>query len=320
MRSKSVRNNLILSLTAAAFLTAVTAAGASAQWPTTCVELNDIVEAHLGNHGNVGIYQKTFGDQAEQACQNDHRNDVRSVFAWAIGSTDSATPPATSTPAAPPSAHPSYEATRQAAITRGASEDLATQIANDVIRRGTVDAFLAGTDTTTQYGVKPSTAPHNSGLQAMSTRQFLDYIRNKYRTVDDRTISYKSLSERENKPNEYSDRLSVSVTVHLTKQGEDEWLKVSQTAAELWAEQMLADVRARWPDRHAGERSNQILWSVYLIYSYDSSGIPFNCDGEVWCTYWLSTVYPFDFHITYYYVKAYSYSDGTDSIDVWSYR
>ena len=55
------------------------------QWPTTCVDLNDIVEEHLGNHHNVGIYQDTFGDQAEAACQNDHRDDVRSVFAWAIG-------------------------------------------------------------------------------------------------------------------------------------------------------------------------------------------------------------------------------------------
>ena len=55
------------------------------EWPTSCVDLNDIVEEHLGRLGNVGIYQRTFGDQAEAACQNDHRNDVRSVFAWAIG-------------------------------------------------------------------------------------------------------------------------------------------------------------------------------------------------------------------------------------------
>ena len=55
-----------------------------AQWPTACVTLNDIVEAHLGNHGNVGIYQRVFGEQAEQACQSDHRDDVRAVFAWAF--------------------------------------------------------------------------------------------------------------------------------------------------------------------------------------------------------------------------------------------
>ena len=53
------------------------------EWPTTCVDLNDIVEEHLGNKGNVGIYQNTFGDQAEAACQNDHRNDVMAVFGWA---------------------------------------------------------------------------------------------------------------------------------------------------------------------------------------------------------------------------------------------
>ncbi len=70
-------------------------------WPTTCVELNDIVEGHLGNQGNVAIYQNTFGDQAEAACQNDHRNDVRSVFAWAIGNrvpTPTPFPTATPTP------------------------------------------------------------------------------------------------------------------------------------------------------------------------------------------------------------------------------
>ena len=75
-------------------------------WPTTCVELNDIVEEYLGRTGNVGIYQNTFGDQAEAACQNDHRNDVRSVFGWAIGTTGAAPPPATPVPAALPPATP----------------------------------------------------------------------------------------------------------------------------------------------------------------------------------------------------------------------
>ena len=81
---------VIACLSAIALTTGVVAA----QWPTTCVELNDIVEAHLGNVGNVGIYQRVFGDQAEQACQNDHRNDVRSVFAWAIGEPEPAMGPA----------------------------------------------------------------------------------------------------------------------------------------------------------------------------------------------------------------------------------
>lgn len=60
------------------------AAGPELGWPTTCVDLNDIVEGHLGNDNNVGIYQKVFGDQAEAGCQNDHREDVRGVFAWAF--------------------------------------------------------------------------------------------------------------------------------------------------------------------------------------------------------------------------------------------
>lgn len=74
----------------AAILIALTVLGsqavpAYAQWPTTCVGLNDIVERHLGNDGNVGIYQRVFGANAEQGCQNDHRADVQAVFAWAFG-------------------------------------------------------------------------------------------------------------------------------------------------------------------------------------------------------------------------------------------
>ena len=60
------------------------ASPALAQWPTACVDLNDIVEAHLGNEGNVGIYQRTFDAAAEAACQSDHRDDVRAVFTWAF--------------------------------------------------------------------------------------------------------------------------------------------------------------------------------------------------------------------------------------------
>ena len=80
MRTRAVWAVLLGALWAAASVSYV-----AAQWPRTCVELNDIVEAHLGNDRNVGIYQQVFGDQAEQACRNDHRDDVRSVFAWAIG-------------------------------------------------------------------------------------------------------------------------------------------------------------------------------------------------------------------------------------------
>lgn len=62
-----------------------------AQWPTTCVTLNDIVEAHLGNNSNVGIYQRAYGDQAEPGCRNDHRDDVRAAFGWAFGRQATAT-------------------------------------------------------------------------------------------------------------------------------------------------------------------------------------------------------------------------------------
>ena len=63
---------------------------AQAQWPTTCVELNDLAEAAAGNHQNVGIYQRAYGEQAEAQCQRDHRDDVRRTFAWALGGTGEA--------------------------------------------------------------------------------------------------------------------------------------------------------------------------------------------------------------------------------------
>ena len=80
-----MRKRAVWAFFLAAVWATVSVSVAAAQWPTTCVELNDIVEAHLGNDNNVGIYQRVFGAQAEQACRNDHRDDVRSVFAWAIG-------------------------------------------------------------------------------------------------------------------------------------------------------------------------------------------------------------------------------------------
>ena len=95
-----VRALVIAALTAVFLSTPVLA-----QWPTTCVALNDIVENHLGNDNNVGIYQRVFGDQAEQACQNDHRDDVRGVFAWAFpegGGLVVPIAPAASSPTVPP--------------------------------------------------------------------------------------------------------------------------------------------------------------------------------------------------------------------------
>ena len=37
------------------------------QWPTSCVEANDAFERYVGNHHNVGIYQRTFGYGYEAA-------------------------------------------------------------------------------------------------------------------------------------------------------------------------------------------------------------------------------------------------------------
>ncbi len=122
-------------------------------WPTTCVDLNDIVEAHHGNDGNVGIYQRTFGNQAEATCRADHWGDVRQTFWWAV--TAPLPPPAPTpapAPAPTPTDNPAYEVVRQVAIARGAAVDLAATIAADVVGRGTVDAFLHGTDDSVLYG------------------------------------------------------------------------------------------------------------------------------------------------------------------------
>ncbi|MDE2898703.1 MAG: hypothetical protein OXO54_10310 [Chloroflexota bacterium] len=78
------RVRIALSMVVAAVAAFGLATPALAQWPTTCVDLNDIVEAHLGNEGNVGIYQRVFGPGAEEACRRDHRDDVQRTFGWAF--------------------------------------------------------------------------------------------------------------------------------------------------------------------------------------------------------------------------------------------
>ena len=81
----------------------IASAAPSGGWPTTCVALNDIIEANRGNLDKVGIYQRVHGDQAEQACQNDHGPEVRAAFAWvgatpAVASIETQAPISTPTP------------------------------------------------------------------------------------------------------------------------------------------------------------------------------------------------------------------------------
>ena len=125
---------LVLAAVAAGVLSVMAAAIAAAHvdhstddWPMTCVDLNDIVEEHLGNFHNVGIYQNTFGDQAEAACQNDHRDDVRGVFAWAFGGSSSA--PAASPPTA---SLPLADSALYSAVWRGRTEQVRTLVAGGV--------------------------------------------------------------------------------------------------------------------------------------------------------------------------------------------
>ena len=78
----SPRHRFAILLAALAFAASI--AVAHAEWPTTCVDLNDAIERDLGNEHNVGIYQGTFGEGAEEACRRDHGDDVRATFAWAF--------------------------------------------------------------------------------------------------------------------------------------------------------------------------------------------------------------------------------------------
>ena len=97
------------------------------EWPMTCVDLNDVVEEHLGNLHNVGIYQNTFGDQAEAACQNDHRNDVRGVFVWAFDDSSSAP-----TPSVPTVSLPLVDPALYSAVWRGRTEQVRALVAGGV--------------------------------------------------------------------------------------------------------------------------------------------------------------------------------------------
>ena len=65
---------LVLILGAVIALLGVSVPAALAQWPTSCVELNDLIEAGRGNDHNVGIYQRVYGDQAEAVCRSEHRD------------------------------------------------------------------------------------------------------------------------------------------------------------------------------------------------------------------------------------------------------
>ncbi len=309
--------------------TASATAPAPTQWPAACVALNDIVEAYLGNLQNVGIYQSVYGAgaQAERACQADHRIDVRGVFAWAFSAGSPApTPVPTTPPQQAPEQHPDYERVRQTAIARGATPEHASQIAVNVIQRGAVEAFLAGTDTGVQYGVAGGTpAASPSALQSMTTREFFQYIRSNYGNIDGQMITYKELRERESKPDDrfkYSDELSVTVNIELTRAGRDAWRIVSQSEAEAWAERLLADIRARWPDRHAGGSHDDpdILWSLYLVYRFDTDSIALTCNlFDDWCSDFYSE-FSYSWHVTHYYVKSHSWSDDRDSIRVRNYR
>ena len=134
----------------ALIITVIVMPEASAQWPATCVELNDIVESHLGNESNVGIYQTTFGDEAEAACRSDHEDDVLYAFNWVLGGAAPATP----------DMHIAYESVVAVAMARGAPDYAAGAIAAEVVMNGNVNAYLHGTHPEIPFG------EHNCHLQS----------------------------------------------------------------------------------------------------------------------------------------------------------
>ena len=144
------KSRLAVVIAVAAWL--LTAAPALAIWPTTCVEANDAFEYAAGRLHNVGIYQRVYPDPvvAEAACQNDHRDDLRRSFAWAFRNEQ----PKPQPPAAPTNLreHPDWSRVRDVAQARSTDSVLSPHIADSVIQRGAVDAFLRGVDAGVQYG------------------------------------------------------------------------------------------------------------------------------------------------------------------------
>lgn len=130
---------------------------AFAKWPTTCVELNDIIESIYGNYDNLGLYQKTYGDQAEQACRAEHREGVRQAFRWLIDDFEADPTPADTVivPAIEPPLHAvAYYSIRDTALARGASETTARAIAALVAANGDTEAFQRGELAGVPYGLQ----------------------------------------------------------------------------------------------------------------------------------------------------------------------
>lgn len=146
-------------LAAIAILTLTTLLIAStptfAQWPTTCVEFNDIVESVHGNYDNLGLYQKTYGDQAEQACRAEHREELRQAFHWLIDGDEGEQTNAVTVvvPELEPPLHAvAYYSVRDVALARSASETTARAVAALVAANGDTEAFLRGELATVPYG------------------------------------------------------------------------------------------------------------------------------------------------------------------------
>ena len=67
---------LALAAMAVVWLVIATVSAALAEWPTPCVELNDLIEAGLGNDENVGIYRaRPQRPGRGAACRADHGSD-----------------------------------------------------------------------------------------------------------------------------------------------------------------------------------------------------------------------------------------------------
>ena len=81
---------VLIALIGAAALGVVARADTRHDWPSTCVELNDVFEQSRGKHKNIGIYERVHGDRAEQACRNEHRSELAHLGSIALRTWDSA--------------------------------------------------------------------------------------------------------------------------------------------------------------------------------------------------------------------------------------
>ncbi len=201
-------------LTLVVIITTISLTTVSAQWPVTCIDLNDAFERLAGRTENVAIYQNVHQDQAEERCRDDHREAVQRAFAWAFNGELS--PQYLKSP----QAHSAFDLVRRTAIARGAEEDMAQVIAMTVIAENTWPDYLRGNLSNIQFGDYPCYSKGDDCPLALPPRyQTLNWRWSGVEEQDDCWGFSTSLTIRNNTPDQM--RFSWIAIIPLDKYGNE---------------------------------------------------------------------------------------------------